>query len=457
LFVLIAFFGCESKKSVDVEEAYKKGLKELSDGEFESAVASFTSVIAADPEMAKAYQKRIEAFRAIDANNEAMLDLNRYIELSPDEVWGYRERAILKQIIGKDAVDDYMKIIELEPTKATRAFAHIGLANHYVKNNQLQKAAEHYTIAIKYDDDNPFPYVARGNIHQSMGDLEAARKDFDRSLDLRENSVFSLSSRGYTSMISGEFETAMNDFDRAIELYGEDSERVGRIYGLRAQTKLNTGDIEGAKADMQRYVELDPGMHANIEIARLYEHLGETDKASELFEKVVNEEASNLPEILIKAVAKKSLGDLEGAIALADSVAKNAELDPLKVSALVQLQAMRCEAEDFEGALKDCNTAIEIMPDLASLYAARSYVKAQMGNLELAKADALYAVQKSGGRFGYYNLACFEALLDDTENAFKHLRKALEIGEISKEYVAQDPDWDSCRDMSEYKKIMAES
>lgn len=68
------------------------------------------------------------------------------------------------------------------------------------------------------------------------------------------------------------------------------------------------------------------------------------------------------------------------------------------------------------------------------------------------EAETLYAeafekwnkAMKLGGKC--YNLACLYALRGENENAFLYLKRALEAGEETVEYVMKDKDWVAYRE-----------
>jgi len=71
------------------------------------------------------------------------------------------------------------------------------------------------------------------------------------------------------------------------------------------------------------------------------------------------------------------------------------------------------------------------------------------------EAEAEFAkIRGSISKESEYTRACFEALSGDPVKAFDLLESAIEKGEVSKEWVLQDPDWDDLREDPRFKDIL---
>ena len=65
------------------------------------------------------------------------------------------------------------------------------------------------------------------------------------------------------------------------------------------------------------------------------------------------------------------------------------------------------------------------------------------------------AIRPYGGL--YYNVACCEALAGQSAEAIAHLRRAIELADVTREYAAQDSDLDSIRDDPAFAALLAAS
>jgi lipoprotein NlpI len=125
--------------------------------------------------------------------------------------------------------------------------------------------------------------------------------------------------RGVAEKANGDLEGAIADYNRAIEL----DPKFGAAYSNRGNAKQAKGDLDGAIADCDRAIELDP------KDATAHKYRG---------------------------VAKKAKGDLEGAIA---DYNRAIELDPKFAAAYFHRGIAKQAKGDLKGAIGDINGAIE--------------------------------------------------------------------------------------------------
>ena len=134
--------------------------------------------------------------------------------------------------------------------------------------------------------------------------------------------------RGAAKIEKGDLDGAIADYNRAIELNPKDA----RAYYNRGIAKRAKRDLDGAIADFSRAIELDP------KYAIAYNNRG---------------------------IAKEARGDLDGAIA---DFNRAIELDP-KLAVAYNNRGFDKEARgDLDGAIADYNRAIELDPKLAIAY-----------------------------------------------------------------------------------------
>ena len=88
---------------------------------------------------------------------------------------------------------------------------------------------------------------------------------------------------------------------------------------------------------------------------------------------------------------------------------------------------------------------------MASVLIKRWWESGVPGDLEEALKAAQQSADLGGSR---YNLACALALSDRSDEAFAELQGCLARGEIGREHVAEDHDWDKLRDDPRFKALM---
>ena len=125
----------------------------------------------------------------------------------------------------------------------------------------------------------------------------------------------------------------------------------------RAVAKQEKGDYDGAIADSNRIIKLDPKF---------------------------------VPAYYLRGVSKQAKGDADGAIA---DFNRSIELDPKFASAYNNRGLVRHGNGDDDGAIADFNRAIELDPKYAYAYFNRSNAKMTKGDLAGAKADYQRAIE----------------------------------------------------------------
>ena len=150
---------------------------------------------------------------------------------------------------------------------------------------------------------------------------------------------------------------------------------------IRASSKRQKGDLDGAIADYGKAIEIDPSADNHAARASARRQKGDLDGAIADYDRVleINPSADNYA---IRASAKIQKGDFDGAIADYDQV--------IKISPSAHNHEIRAAAKiqkgDLDGALADYDKAIAIDPS-AHNYKIRASAKRQKGDFDEAIAD----------------------------------------------------------------------
>jgi hypothetical protein len=88
------------------------------------------------------------------------------------------------------------------------------------------------------------------------------------------------------------------------------------------------------------------------------------------------------------------------------------------------------------------------MQELIALFGKKDYAGAKKISVELTKQDP-----ETGTH--WYNLACANSRLGETDEAVANLSKAVDLGFDSMAFMERDPDLESLRDLKAFKKILA--
>jgi len=152
-------------------------------------------------------------------------------------------------------------------------------------------------------------------------------------------------------------DTQINACTRGIESGHWQGANLGAAYDNRGNAKKNKGDFDGAIADYNRAIELNP------QDAGAYNNRG---------------------------IAKKNKGDLDGAIA---DFNRAIELNPRLSEAYNNRGNAKKNKGDLDGAIADYNRAIELNPQDADAYSNRGNAYYYQGNFAHAGADLAHAYE----------------------------------------------------------------
>jgi len=195
--------------------------------------------------------------------------------------------------------------------------------------------------------------------------LESQRMtQFVKLLDLQNP----LSSYDYLQ--SGADEAEIEDWEQFVHI--ESKPGSAEDYNHRGEVRLAKDDFEGALADFNKAIGLDPGLVAASENRRRVE-LARSDR-----NKTLADTWHQWGRI------KKREGDLDHALA---GYNRAIELNPNFAVAYSNRGMVKKVKGDLDGALFDFNKAIELKPDLAAAYNSRGMAKQAKGDLEGALED----------------------------------------------------------------------
>jgi tetratricopeptide (TPR) repeat protein/S1-C subfamily serine protease len=320
------------------------------------AIAIYDDIIRKQPE-AYAYNNRGIAKSNVGRNQEAIVDFDRAITLSPKYVQAYINRGIPKSELGnkQEAITDYNRAIALNP-KSAQAYNNRGIAKSDLDKNQ--EAVIDYDRAIALNPKYAEAYSNRGIAKSYLGNKPEAIVDFDRAIILNPKYADAYSNRGVVKLRSGDKQGAISDCNRAISL---DSKNAN-AYNNRGDARSSLGDKQGAISDYDRAITLNP------QDANAYNNRG---------------------------IAKYDLGNKQGAIT---DYNQAIILNPKYANAYYHRGNIKFDLGDSRSAITDYDRAIALKPKFAEAYNNRGDTKSALGDkqgaiIDMSKAAELFRQQ----------------------------------------------------------------
>ena len=214
----------------------------------------------------RAYAYHLHGKAKYDAGHyqEAVVDFDKAVQLSPETVYTYYKRGEAKAALSEHeaAIADFDKAIQLNPAFAAEVSDARKRAKKALKKKEAGKKAR--------NPRNLPDYIARAKQRFSLGEFQAARGNAEKAQELLAAAIEGWThviksapvdaeayrGRGLAKLALGDAEGAITDFDKTIEINPESAE----AYYNRGRAKEALGQKEAAKADFQKARELDPNV-----------------------------------------------------------------------------------------------------------------------------------------------------------------------------------------------------
>src|SRR5436190_5363014 len=231
-----------------------------------------------------------------------------------------------------------------------------------------------------------------------------------------------LVNRGIEKAKNGDLDGAIADFDRAIQLDPKDA----AIYNNRGLAKQAKGDFNAAIADFNRAIELNPkDAVAYSNRGNTKRDKGDLDGAILDYNHSIRVNPKYAYAYYDRGLAKKQKSDLDGAIADYNRVI---ELDPRFAKAYCDRGVAKRRKGDLDGAISDYNRTIELDHKYAIAYFNRGNAKAEKGDLEGAIADYDRGIELNPKyASAYYNRAYTKQTKGDIDGAVADYTRAIEL------------------------------
>lgn len=239
------------------------------------------------PTTSSGYVGRAKVFINRGMRREALLDYDKAVELDPNNVYAWANRAITRVQAGnlagarsdldkaeaidsafiqnwigrgmladverrpRDAVEAYTRALEQEPDNSY-AIKHRAAA--YSSLGDTQKALADLTSIVENSPDDTYAYVDRGNFFLDQREYDKAIADFDKAHLLEPSNEWPLANRGIAQVWKRDFGAAASDLDAAAKINPKNVV-VFRARGMMAQHK---GAWQDAIAAYTSALQLEP-------------------------------------------------------------------------------------------------------------------------------------------------------------------------------------------------------
>ncbi|RYP64950.1 hypothetical protein DL771_008519 [Monosporascus sp. 5C6A] len=197
---------------------------------------------AMDKKTHEAYEEAATAF-------EKALELGGLDEY---EALAYNLRGTFRCLKGsqEEALLDLDKSIELDPSMTQ---SYVKRASMHLEMGARDKAADDLEKAIQQNDQDPDIYYHRAQLHFIHGEFQDAAKDYQKSIDLDNKFIFSHIQLGVTQYKMGSIASSMATFRRTIKNF----EKVPDVYNYYGELLLDQGKFDEAIQKFDTAMEME--------------------------------------------------------------------------------------------------------------------------------------------------------------------------------------------------------
>lgn len=338
-----------------------------------------------------------------DDNEKKLNDLNRLLELEPDDPRVLRARgaALLALNKAEEAVADFDKALTKAPGHVPTLEAKIDALLELKRFDDAMAVADQIEEAAPR---NAAAWFQRGRITGVRGEFEKALEHLNKAAEMEPRNVAVLMIRAAVLQELGKSEEAMKDVNRALELRPDNP----ALLRLRAAILAGSGQLSQAVRDLEQVREqgsAEPSI--DLQLGLLYSIQKRHGKALEQFDKVLAAEPRNVAALRGRADTLLSLGRHAEAIV---DYEKALEVDPNDSGVLNNLAWVLATSPDEK--IRNGKRALELATKAC----------------ELTEYQAAHILS---------TLAAAYAENGDFENARKWSQKAVELGSESEKEALQ--------------------
>jgi len=328
--------------STSVREHLEQGTQLLRTGNLGEALNHYHAAVEGDAKNYLAYYQRATVFLALGRHRQALSDFDTVIKLKPDFHHAKSERGsvLMKQGKIEEARAQFTDVLESDPDKAQAGLSDLPVLEQAIEdgdehfdNNDFASAIDHYDSAIeiaKWDttlrEKRAEAYLKLGNIINAIGDVRAIAKLTNDNTD----AYLKLSQLHY---IMGEEEESLKEIRECLKLdqdhkachihYKKVKKLVKQLN--QAQELINEGSYGDAVSKLQAALKTETS-EAKI-VLKIQSRLCLCNKQGEFVKDCLS---------TCTTVLEKESQDIEALVNRAECLILN---------------------EDFEGAIKDYQTA----------------------------------------------------------------------------------------------------
>jgi tetratricopeptide (TPR) repeat protein len=386
----------------------------LATKKFEDAAAAFDQILSLRPREAKpaagrkasdpaplrpfltrAYHGHAAALCGQSRFDQAIVDCNQALDLTPDDARAYAIRASARNGLRDfdHAIADCEQALRIDPNLAraytTRAAAYTGRYDY-------DRAIADCTEAVRIKPGDVEALQLRASAYNALYEFDKAIVDCTEAVRIKPGDARSYVIRSHARREKEDTARALADAEEAIRLEPRSSE----AYFARGQAFSSLENNDRAIADYSEAIRLDPKL-AEAYVLRVgaYRSKGDRDRASaEVREMIQRLEPRTAEEYYAHGWFFNDVKEYDRAIADLDAAIR---MNPRYVDAYYERALSHKRKKDLESELKEYNAVINYFPRNAGFYNRRGNLFHNRGDQDRAIADYSEAIRLSPDSLGF--------------------------------------------------------
>ncbi|KAI1362136.1 mitochondrial import receptor subunit tom-70 [Xylaria arbuscula] len=173
-------------------------------------------------------------------------------DLGQFQALAYNMRGTFRCLRGAQdqALDDLNKSIEIDPSMTQ---SYVKRASMHLETGNRDQAAADIETAIKKNPNDPDIYYHRAQLHFIHGEWNSAARDYQKSIDLDNTFIFSHIQLGVTQYKMGSVASSMATFRRCIKNFS----RVPDVYNYYGELLLDQGKFDDAISQFDTAMDME--------------------------------------------------------------------------------------------------------------------------------------------------------------------------------------------------------
>jgi tetratricopeptide (TPR) repeat protein len=210
-------FNALTADSNDAQELFRKGLKELWQENWSSALAYFQKAKEKNPQDADIWVLIGYCYDKLGRYQDAIESCKQAIRIKPDHAITHYNLGVVYSDLGrnKEAIESYKQAVKLNPNYA---MAHYNLGNAYDKLDRHYEAIEAFKQAIRINPDDAKAYNNLGVAYIGLGRYQDAIEAHKQAIRINPDCADAYNNLGAAYIGLRRYQDAIESFKQAIRI-----------------------------------------------------------------------------------------------------------------------------------------------------------------------------------------------------------------------------------------------